>query len=234
MLTLSAEKGSITSNGVLTFKAGDSVVILDNVSSGTGDTSSPLNIDTDSDRGGSGTLTIQDGKSVNSNNNVIFITTYDVDLDGSISSGTAAVHIHGSKDGQTIGVGTGGTVTNKNKYDGATVSFESTRSTFHTLAVQADSGMRLRDDLVTGVQALHLDGDADNSTSNDSPDYITIDNGVTVHSKTYLTLEAEAGKILASGAATLKAATGIFIQDTFDGSDDLGSITIHADASVPF
>jgi hypothetical protein len=47
---------------------------------------------------------VQTGKTVASNNNAITITAYDVDLDGSVNSGTAALLVHGASSGQTLGI----------------------------------------------------------------------------------------------------------------------------------
>jgi hypothetical protein len=52
-----------------------------------------------------GQLTIASTKTLTSTDNTVLITAYDVDFDGGIDSGTAAITIHGSMADQTIGLG---------------------------------------------------------------------------------------------------------------------------------
>ena len=54
---------------------------------------------------GDGSLTLVTGKLANSNNGDILVTAWDVDLDGSVSTGTATLNLHGAKVRQTIALG---------------------------------------------------------------------------------------------------------------------------------
>jgi hypothetical protein len=150
-----------------------------------------------------------------------------------IGSGTNShITVHGVTGGPSpVGHSTFlGTVTLVATRDNAQIYFATTASTFNSLVAQADNGVAVGVKVTTKVGVIHLDGDLENSSSADSPNQIVITGAMTLQSATSLTLKAQASKIVASGAATLEATTGIFIQDTFDGTDAANNdITINAD-----
>jgi len=65
-----------------------------------------------------GILTIASTKKLTSTDNTVLITAYDVDFDGGIDSGTAAITIHGSMDDQTIALGAAPSPAAKMQLDG--------------------------------------------------------------------------------------------------------------------
>ena len=106
LMTLAAKAGSIIAAGTLTLKATDGIYIRDTFTATGASGTTPLyiNADTDGATSAGGTLTVQTGKILTTNSNQVYITTYDLDLDGSITSGTVGLQMYGSTS-QTIGVG---------------------------------------------------------------------------------------------------------------------------------
>merc|ERR1719502_891647 len=86
VLTLKSSAGSINEAGDLTFQAGDGIQMQDNLIGYYGGHQLVLNADYED--AGDGTITVQAGKTVSSNNGPIIITAWDVDFDGGISAGT--------------------------------------------------------------------------------------------------------------------------------------------------
>jgi hypothetical protein len=103
-MTLCAKTGTLIARGILTLNAGSGMVIRDTFTATGSATPLYINADTDGATAAGGTLTVQTAKVITTNNNHLYITTYDIDLDGSITSGTVGVKLHGSTS-QTIGVG---------------------------------------------------------------------------------------------------------------------------------
>jgi len=101
-LTLQATLG-LNVAGRLTLMAGTGIVILNDMTSSGSAKRIVMNSDFESP--GDGTITVSTGMTIESNNNNVFITAWDVALDGTIDSGTAVTHIHGAKINQTIGLG---------------------------------------------------------------------------------------------------------------------------------
>ena len=95
--------GIIKFVGAATLSAGSGIVIKDAITS-----YGSAVMDADSATDGTatgGALTIETGKTLTSDDNVV-ITAYDIDLAGGIDSGSSAtIRIHGSKVAQTIGLG---------------------------------------------------------------------------------------------------------------------------------
>jgi hypothetical protein len=102
-LTMEATTGSIENAGALTLTAGSGIIFLDSMTGSAVNRSVVFNADTG--LAGDGTLTIVTGKSVVTNNSKMMLTTWDVDIDGSFSSGTAPLKVHGAKTDQTLGLG---------------------------------------------------------------------------------------------------------------------------------
>ena len=103
MMTLESTTGTLVPAGVLTLIAGSGVVILEDMTSAVAN--KPLVFDVDFESEGDGTLTVQTAKTITSNKSDVQITAWDIDLDGSLTTGTLAISIHGAKVSQTIGIG---------------------------------------------------------------------------------------------------------------------------------
>jgi hypothetical protein len=109
IITLQSTTGSILASGAMTLAAENGIVIHDTFT-GSSSTSKPIVMNADYDSDGStekedGVLTIQASKILTSGNNVVIITAFDVDIDGSITTGTVGASIHGSVNAQTVGLG---------------------------------------------------------------------------------------------------------------------------------
>jgi len=102
-LTLEATSGTIVPAAKLSLRAGAGITVLDDMT--TTGSNKPLVIDADYESEGDGTLTVWTGKTITSNKSDVTITAWDFDLDGSLTSGTRTISIHGSKVEQTIGLG---------------------------------------------------------------------------------------------------------------------------------
>lgn len=76
----------------MTLKAEGGVLINDNFSGTV--SSQQLNINADSNDSGSGTFTLKSGKSLTSNDGVLSITAADIQIQGTVTSGTAVTNIH--------------------------------------------------------------------------------------------------------------------------------------------
>jgi hypothetical protein len=101
-LTLESTTNSITATHALTLLAEEGISILDDMTGGTG----ALVINADNDSSGTdGTLTVQTAMTITSNNQAVTITAWDVDLDGSLTAGSAAIATYSSVSSQTIGLG---------------------------------------------------------------------------------------------------------------------------------
>merc|ERR1719345_465591 len=87
----------------MTLKAEAGILINDNVS-GTA-SNQFLHIDADSNDSGSGTFTLKTTKSITTNDGVLYVTAADIQVIGTITSGTVATHIHTTNQ-RTIGLGT--------------------------------------------------------------------------------------------------------------------------------
>jgi hypothetical protein len=122
--------------------------------------------------------------------------------------------------------------------DDLQVGFESYGSTFHTLDVLADNGITVFADVTTTTGALHLDADADDSSTADGANGIVFASGRTITSATVLTLEATTSTMVAEGSVTLIGQTGIVILNsllsTFNNSTTNTSIarTFTIDANI--
>jgi len=135
-LTLQTSSGTIVAAGALTLSSENGIVIL-NAFTSTGSAGAKpivLNADNDSDAAGAtisvssytagtagvdsglnqenGVLTIWSTRALNTNNNLVTITAFDVDIDGSINSGTDGISIHGSVASQTMWLGDSNSLSN--------------------------------------------------------------------------------------------------------------------------
>ena len=62
-------------------------------------------INSDFESAGDGSLTVVTTKAVNSNNSDITLTAWDIDLAGTLTTGSKTPSIHGAKVAQTLGLG---------------------------------------------------------------------------------------------------------------------------------
>jgi hypothetical protein len=119
--------------------------------------------------------------------------------------------VNGITNANSIGVT--GILTLLAQRDDSYVKFLGSPSTFSQLGVRADNGILLVKDLTTTSGALFLNGDSDSDNSADSINYIGFTDGSTLMAKTLMTLEAKTGSVLGAGTLTLKAGTGMVIND---------------------
>src|SRR5206468_4084109 len=85
------------------------------LTTGTAASGAPLTIDSDTDANQTGTFTVGTGVAVKTTNNSLDVTAADVvlfesatpGLQGTLSSGTATMHLHTSVSTETIGIGAG-------------------------------------------------------------------------------------------------------------------------------
>jgi hypothetical protein len=102
-LILDSMSGGITHVGALTLNAREGVVLNDDMSGQQIERALQINADVDSN--GIGSFTVKAGISVNSEHSMIRITAADIDVLGSLSSGTQGIHMHASGVDRTIGLG---------------------------------------------------------------------------------------------------------------------------------
>lgn len=93
------DKGLTTDTGALTINSTAGVTLGENVTS-----AGATAIDADSDNNGTGTFTIAAGKTLSTTNSALSVTAGDMDISGSLNSGTAATTVLVSNGG-TIGLG---------------------------------------------------------------------------------------------------------------------------------
>ena len=115
--------------------------------------------------------------------------------------------------------------------DDAYVKFETTASTFSDLAVQSDNGIELEVDLSTSHGNLFFDGDFDNDNTGDAINRISFTDDLVLTSKAILTLAVTSGLIEPYGSLTLRAGTGIVIENDLlrEGADATATLFIMPD-----
>jgi len=256
-MTLESTTGHMENAGALSLIAGSGISVFNNILGIAAGNAIVLNADYESH--GDGTITVAATRTITSNDGDITVTAWDVDLLGGFDTASSTLSIHGSKIGQTLGVGNanpnthmhitdgelsrmtateglrfaddaGGSITvdgvlsASSQYlypvvsfvaaaHGATVTFEGEASTFSALAAQADDGVYLRVDVEGTAGILYIDGDLENSSTEDTGNVVYIQALKTLKAKTNLTLEASTGSIIAGGALTLFAGSGMYIWD---------------------
>lgn len=109
------------------------------------------------------------------------------------------------------------------------IVFDTTTSTFNRLASQADNGVVVKADVTTDVGGLYLDGDSENSSSQDGLNTVGLTDGRTLSAETVLTLESSTGSIVNAGLVTLSAGTGVTILDDMLGAANNKAVVIFAD-----
>ena len=114
--------------------------------------------------------------------------------------------------------------------DDAYILFRRYASTFNALAAQADNGIIVtKADISTTGGFLHLDGDCENSSTGDNINTLGFTDGRQIMAKSIMTLEATTGFIEPAGAITLKAGTGVVLQDSMRSKATEKLVTINAD-----
>ena len=113
--------------------------------------------------------------------------------------------------------------------DDATITFSDTSSTFHGLAAQSDSGIVSMVHLTTTESILYLDGDIENSSSQDVSAVVKFGMAKAFRARTILTLEATTGQIDAGGQLWLYAGCGIVIHERLTGEVPGQKFVLNAD-----
>ena len=115
--------------------------------------------------------------------------------------------------------------------DNANVKFETYGSTFNDLAVQADNGIEVEVAVTTTYGNIYFDGDFDNDNTADAINCISFIDGLVLTSKAILTLEVTTGLIEPYGSLTLRAGTGIVIEDDLlrEGADIAKTLVLMPD-----
>jgi hypothetical protein len=102
-LTLDSRSGGIIHKGRLTLNARDGVVLNDNMLGQK--IENPVMINADVDANGVGAFTLKSGITVNSKDSTVTITAADIDVFGSLTTGTQGIILHASGTDRTIGLG---------------------------------------------------------------------------------------------------------------------------------
>jgi len=209
---------------------------------------------------GTGTLTVQTGKLLSTTGQLLTVTADDIILEGTVSSGNAALIVECFSGDRTLGLGAavgqlsvdtdelqritatgmsvGGSMCGTITVDGVAdinsagigevltvvasrddigVDISGTSSTFNALSVQADSGITAQTKITTTGGIIYLDGDYENSSTDDSVSTIVWSADVTFQAQTMMTLESTTGSMHSLGALTLAAGAGIAFLDNFKG-----------------
>jgi len=112
-------------------------------------------------------------------------------------------------------------------YAGNTITFANNASTFNALSAQADNGIVVNRNVTADTGNLALDGNANNAP--DGTDSIQFAAGVTLDAANTLTLDATTGGMTGAGALTLRAGSGITINDDLTVG---GLLIINADTDA--
>ena len=91
----------------------------------------------------------------------------------------------------------------------------------------ADNGIAVQASINTDTGNLILDGDYDNSSTEDSRAGIVVSETTTISAKLQLVLDATNNGIVPAGAATFEAGSGVLINDHLDGTG--GLLVINSD-----
>ena len=106
-LTLDSTSGGIVRSGTatMTLTAQAGILISDDVTSAI--SGQILVINADSNDSGAGTFTMATSQALSTNNGILRVTAADVDIQGTITTGTAVMHLHGTS-ARTVGIGSTG------------------------------------------------------------------------------------------------------------------------------
>ncbi|OYP35811.1 beta strand repeat-containing protein [Rhodopirellula sp. MGV] len=208
LLTLQADGGGIVGQGTLTLIGDDGVTIKDSLS-----TLGVLTIDADRDNSGLGTLTVEAGVTVDSNNQAINLTVGEMTIAGAVNSGTATISIEDS-DGGGIGLGQATVVGGLN------------------LAVSDFQNMTAGGLVLTTTGNIVVDSMSQPATLGGTTELNAIGNSSTIQftggasSFNEVAVNASDGvQVQASLTATIGT---LSIDADVDGSDDIGTLTVDA------
>ena len=246
-ITLGASTGSITANGALTLNATNGITIEDSLTA-----AGAVNIDADTDNTSGGDFSIVTLKTLGTGNNALTLTANDLDLAGTLDSGTGTTTISVS-DGGSLGIGfssgygmnldtteqanIAGTgdinLVNGNITFSAGNSFTSSGkltigqsggaiSGLGALALSAANGLIINSDTISTQGNLDLSNGAGTDAS------LSLASGIVITATGgSVTLNATTGGTSAAGAVTFNADSGINISDSFTSA---GTTTFDADA----
>jgi hypothetical protein len=113
--------------------------------------------------------------------------------------------------------------------DDASIVFSTATSTFNALSVQADNGISVQVNLNTDTDWIYMEGDFDNSSTEDSRNNVAFADAVTVVAKEVITLEATSGSIIPAGSLTLTSGSGVVLHDHMTGAASNKPLVIDAD-----
>jgi len=116
--------------------------------------------------------------------------------------------------------------------DDGIVAFTDAASTFHSLAAQADAGIRVNVDLTTTVGGIYLDGDTDDSSTGDSENSVAVADGRSLVSAKGIVLEALSGLIRPSSAVSLLAKSGVSFIDSMSVVATGSTVTVNTDTDA--
>jgi hypothetical protein len=119
--------------------------------------------------------------------------------------------------------------------DAAQTFFSTGASIFNALAVQADNGILVQQNVDTDTGVLTIDADSDNTAvGSDSDNTLSFDGQRTVNSVGMMTLDATSGGIIRSGTdtMTLKSESGILVNDNFSSNDANQQLHANADSMI--
>jgi hypothetical protein len=248
-ISLAATTGGISTTESLTLNATNGVKIEDSLT-----TTGAVNIDADTDNNGSGDFTISSG-SLSTTNNTLTVTADDLDLSGTLDSGTGSTTINTSDSGSlgvgfSSGFGMNLTTTEQGKIIGTgdlnlmngSITFSANNSFSHSgkltigqsggtitgqgdLTLSAAKGLTINSSSISATGNLSLEGDSNNSV--DSDDSITLVSEASLTASAgSITLNATTGNISGAGEMTLNATGGININDSLTST---GVMTFDAD-----
>ena len=122
-----------------------------------------------------------------------------------------------------------GTVTLLATRQGAQVLFSGDGSTFHAISALGDDGVRVTAALTTTAGAVLLDGNADDITAGDSDNLLSFTDPISVVAATVLTLESTASLLAPAGYLTIKAGSGVLLEDNLLAETKGKGLVINAD-----
>ena len=113
---------------------------------------------------------------------------------------------------------------------GGKVRFQTTRSTFSSLAVVADDGIIVQQDVVASYGSLYLDSDIHGTNVVNDTNSVTISDQKSLVASTVITLKSLTGSVHRLGSLTLAGGMGIVIADDLTSAVKYAKpLVLHAD-----
>ena len=100
--------------------------------------------------------------------------------------------------------------------DDSSITFATASSSFYTLGAQADNAVAVQVDVTAHTDpegSMYLDGDYENSSTDDSINDVQFAGMLTVSAETLMTLESTTGSIVPAARLTLVAGSGVVLLD---------------------